>query len=137
MLRTTVGQKGGISNEPPEWAVENLKRLCEKVLEPLRTYVGGPVRVTSGYRSHAINALVSRNPNSQHTKGEAADIVVPGMPPAEVVDAIIQAVPEFDQLINEWDEWVHVSYREGSNRREVLKATGDRKKPVYVHIGVK
>jgi arsenate reductase-like glutaredoxin family protein len=77
--------------------------------------------ITSGYRSQQINFLAGGALNSQHKEGKAADFIIKGMTPKEIVEIIKNSDIEFDQLINEYDKWVHISFNKGKNRKEVLK----------------
>ena len=89
--------------------INNLRNLCEKVLEPLRQHFGIPVVISSGYRCPALNKAVGGVPNSQHLTGEAADIVLPKL--ADAFYWLIDNVP-FDQLGFESrgsTKWIHVS----------------------------
>ena len=113
----------GLDNTPNEAAIENLKRLCALILEPVRDIVHKPVQVTSGYRSQKVNNAVGSHPHSQHTLGCAADIKVQGVTPDVLIKAIIGAGLPYDQVIREFDSWVHVSVpnTEGAKpRREAL-----------------
>lgn len=98
----------GIDNTPPAYAVENLKRLCG-VLEDVRHAVGKPIRVSSGYRCRKVNNAVGSKDTSQHLLGCAADIKIEGVKPDELMKAIIGAGIKFDQIIREFDSWVHIS----------------------------
>jgi hypothetical protein len=98
----------GLSNEPTDEALENLKRLAE-FLEDVRALVGKPIRINSAYRSPEVNAAVGGSKNSQHCFGCAADIRVPGMTPDEVVRLITDSDLDYDQCIREFDSWTHVS----------------------------
>lgn len=99
----------GLSNVAPPWAVPELQRLAQTVLQPLRDHLGRPVVVSSGWRSPAVNAAVGGAVNSDHMQGRAADITVPGMTPLEVAQAIRGLNLPFSQLIHEFRAWVHVS----------------------------
>jgi zinc D-Ala-D-Ala carboxypeptidase len=109
-----------IDNSVPSNLIPNIKDLAVNVLQPLRDRLQHPIRITSGYRCPKLNRLVNGSLNSQHMTGQAADIKINGMSPAEVVAFIIAENIEFDQLINEFDQWTHVSFRKGNNRRQVL-----------------
>lgn len=126
LAELTVSQeaaRSGLKNEPNDTQVEALRLLCAMVLEPLRARVKRPVIVTSGYRSKSINARIGGAAGSQHTRGEAADIIVPGMDSGAVVDIIRAMRLPFDQIIDEFGSWVHVSHSlAGGNRGEVLMA---------------
>jgi zinc D-Ala-D-Ala carboxypeptidase len=123
MTRSQTAARKGISNKPNDQAVENLKELCVSVLEPLREMTGSPIGVTSGYRSPKLNAAIGGSPTSQHKVGEAADIHSTTLSQPELFKLIRNSTLPFDQLIDEFGSWVHISYRKpGLNRREVLKA---------------
>ena len=126
MYRSETARRCGIDNKPQtEEVVENLRALCLEVLQPLRDHLGKPVVVSSGYRCKDLNKKVGGVENSQHLKGEAADIKVSGK--EELIDVMryIMDQTDFDQLIREKSgstEWVHVSHkRNGNNRRMVLR----------------
>lgn len=119
----TVSQeaaRNGISNAPNEDVIENLRKLCAKVLEPLRVALGSPVVVTSGYRSPEINKMIGGNPTSQHMTGQAADIIVPGLTSHELFHKINELELPFDQLIEEFGRWVHVSYSDNPRGQKLL-----------------
>lgn len=100
--------------------VENLRLLCENVLQPLRDYLGGIVRITSGYRSQELNDLLNGSETSDHVWGKAADIVCGDMEKA----FLFLKTLEFDQLIFETRtmvEWIHISYRKNANRKQVFE----------------
>ena len=118
----------GIENIPNEEHIENLKILCEKILQPLRDYYGMPVSISSGYRSIALCEAVGSSAKSQHTKGQAADFEIFGVANKDVADFIVQNF-DYDQCILEfWKEnepnsgWVHCSYSVNGNRKQYLKA---------------
>lgn len=94
-------------NTPNQLQINNLQRLAE-FLETVRTLLGKPILIDSGFRSPEVNHAVGSTSNSQHMKGCAADIRVPGMTPAEVVKAIYDADLPYDQLILELG-WTHIS----------------------------
>ena len=112
----------GIDNRAAREAVECLTALCVQVLQPVRDHFG-PVHVSSGYRSRALNARIGGSQRSQHMRGEAADIVIAGVTPIEVCRWIEGAAIDFDQLIHEGD-WTHVSCS-SEHRRQVLTAHFD------------
>jgi hypothetical protein len=96
-------------NTPPSDVIENLKRLA-MILEQVRSlFNGSPVMVNSAYRSLEVNRAVGSSDGSQHRFGCAADIRIPGQTPDIVVQTIIKANIPFDQLIREFDAWVHIS----------------------------
>lgn len=114
MMHSETGARNGLDNTPSDEQIENLKRVCA-VLEQIRALVGKPITVTSGYRSEAINSLLGSKNTSQHRLGCAADIKVAGMPVKQLFDAIIQSDIEYDQIIWEFDSWVHISVPNTAN----------------------
>ena len=116
----------GIDNTPGTIARQNLETLCGEVLEPVRKYFGKPVRVTSGYRSLALNDAVGSKPTSDHVQGCAADIEITSVPNIEVATWIRdnldyhQVILEFFRYDDANAGWVHVSYRKNGNRNQVL-----------------
>jgi putative chitinase len=96
-------------NMPDADELANLYRLAD-FLEQVKTVLGGKVIiVNSAFRSAEVNRAVGSSDKSQHRRGCAADIRVPGMTPDEVVTAIIESGLPFDQVIREFDRWTHVS----------------------------
>lgn len=116
----------GIKNEPGTQEIVNLTALCTKVLQPLRDWWGKEVKIGSGYRCPKLNAAVGGVTNSQHMKGQAADLCIDGdNAKGRAWFEWIRTYLEFDQLIFEHNSkgnyWVHVSYRnEGNNRKMVI-----------------
>lgn len=98
----------GIENKPPAEVYTNLVRLANK-LEEVRKVIGKPIIVNSGYRSKLVNEAVGSTERSHHRLGCAADIRVTGMTPDEICRAIIASDIQYDQLIREYDSWVHIS----------------------------
>ena len=112
----------GIDNFPTAEAISNLIKLVDNVLDPLREKYGKPIRVSSGYRSAILNRSVNGATSSQHRLGEAADITTGSKDENRRLFEIIKNELLFDQLIDEKNfSWVHVSFREGRNRKQVLK----------------
>ena len=118
----------GISNKPNMQQMINLVYLAAYVLEPLRVAMGESIKISSGFRSEALNKAVGGAFNSQHKKGQAADLCIDGNleKGKRWFNYIRQHLP-FDQLIWEHDKsgtyWVHVSYvfpDFGKNRRQVI-----------------
>ncbi len=100
--------------------IDNLKSLCNDLLEPLRAMYGKPLRVSSGYRCKALNRAVGGSRTSQHCKGEAVDIDLFSKRENKKIFDLIKENFAFDQLILEHNgAWVHVSYRK-DGRRQVL-----------------
>ncbi|WP_236235571.1 D-Ala-D-Ala carboxypeptidase family metallohydrolase [Pseudomonas faucium] len=126
MIVSQLAAREGLDNTPPPEARANLQLLCS-ALEQVRALFGVPIVVSSGYRSAAVNRRVGGSATSQHLLGLAADFTVLGMPPREVVRGISESDLAFDQLILEFDRWVHLSVAQTAPRRQVLtirKGTG-------------
>ena len=79
------------------------------------------MKITSGFRNSEVNRLVGGARNSQHLTGQAADFVIAGMSPAAVIEIVKKSGIEFDQVINEYNKWTHISFNKGKNRKQVLK----------------
>ena len=96
-------------NTPNEAEMANLVRLAA-FLEQVKEVLGGkPIMINSAFRSEEVNKAVGSTDKSQHRRGCAADIRVPGMTPDEVVQAIINSGLPYDQCIREFDRWTHLS----------------------------
>jgi len=137
LIKSQEAIRLGIENIPNKEHIENLKILCEKILQPLRDYYGLPVSISSGYRSVALCEAIGSSAKSQHTKGQAADFEIFGVANKDVADFIIQNL-DYDQCILEfWNEnepnsgWVHCSYSINGNRKQYLKAQKVNGKIVY------
>ena len=128
MCRSNTASVRGLPNVPNAEQVKNLQQLCENVLQPLRDHLGKPVVINSGFRSQAVNMAVGGAKNSQHTKGEAADIKCKDYPYAKEIYTWIMDNLKFDQVILERKGkavWVHVSFRtNGKNRQQALQIKG-------------
>ncbi len=126
MTTSGAASRLGLSNQPPSEAQQAMAALVSNLLDPLRTALGRPVMVTSGYRSPEVNRAVDGSHSSQHMSGEAADIKVAGLPSDTLVTAILRLGVPFDQLIwyaPERGGHVHVSFTtKRANRRQVLHA---------------
>lgn len=112
MTFSEIALRNGLSNAPDEATINNLKRLAE-LLEKVRALLNRPIRINSAYRSLNVNKLVGGQSNSQHCLGCAADIKVGDMTPDQVVKAIIHSDIQYDQIIREFDSWVHISIPNG------------------------
>ncbi|MBF0283605.1 MAG: peptidase M15A [Magnetococcales bacterium] len=119
-----------------EWG--NLQRLCEDVLEPLRTATGGPIRILSGYRPPELNRLVGGSPTSAHLKACAADLQVGDHAPYDLALWLSRSGLPFDQVILEFNRWVHVAVAEPNlrPRRQVRTAWRNRLGQVCYTPGV-
>jgi|LakMenE01Jun11ns_1017448.scaffolds.fasta_scaffold9956670_8 putative chitinase len=128
-----------IDNTPNAQHAQNLKNVCEKILEPVRNHFGKPVRINSGYRGSALNAAVGGSGKSQHCNGEAVDFEIDGLPNPDLAKWVAENC-EFDQIILEFYDpkegpnsgWVHASYTStGTNRKQKLTAVTVNGKTVY------
>jgi hypothetical protein len=126
-----------IDNTPNATQKENLRVLCEKVLQPLRDAVG-PVVVTSGFRSKTVNEWVNGAHRSDHLHGFAADLQSPDGNHRKLYDWL-KANAMFSQLIYEFGTdaqpaWVHVSYNPKDLKREILRARNVGKRVTYSRL---
>ena len=128
LLKSQTALRKGIDNKPADPSIiTNLQVLCEKVLQPVRDHYARPVVINSGYRCPKLNKAIGSSSKSQHTKGMAADIEIPGVSNKELAEYIEDNLP-FDQLILEFyngvdpnSGWVHVSYvSDSDNRKQTL-----------------
>lgn len=121
LTHSATAKSKGIDNTPTPAEIARLRDLVENTLDPLREALGKPVVVSNGFRNATVNKLVGGVPTSQHQKGEAADFTVPGMTPAAVIRVLIKMGIPFDQVIDEYGSWVHLSYRKERLRHEALE----------------
>jgi len=138
MTKSETALRHGIDNTPGEAEIAALKLLAEKVLQPVRDHFGKGVKVNSAYRSPAANQKVGGSPTSDHCRGQASDIEIPGVPNAELAQWIRDNL-DFRQVILEFytpgipdSGWVHVSYVAEDNKKQVLTATKRDGKTVYL-----
>ena len=137
-IKSDTATRKRISNIPSPQHAANLKKVCEKILEPVRNHFGKPVRINSGYRGPALNAAVGGSGKSQHCNGEAVDFEIDGLPNPQLAQWVANHC-EFDQIILEFYDpkegpnsgWVHASYAEGKNRKQILTAVTVGGKTVY------
>lgn len=137
MTKSQTALRRGIDNEPGDEEQANLQQLCEHVLQKVRDHFGKPVTVNSGYRSPELNKTIGGSTTSDHCKGMAADIEIPGVSNYELADWIKENC-EFRQLILEFytpgvpdSGWVHVSYNYEDNEKKVMTALKEDGKTVY------
>lgn len=102
-------------------SLDNMLELIFHCLQPVRDLIKKPMIITSGYRNPIVNRMVGGVNSSQHTKGQAADFIIKDMTPAQIIEIIKKSGIKFDQLINEYNRWVHISFNKGNNRGMVLK----------------
>ena len=108
LTHSEVAERKNLDNTPNASEVANLTRLAA-LLEQVRTLLGKPIMINSGFRSKPVNDSVGSRDSSQHRIGAAADIRVPGMTPKQVVEACIEANIGYDQIIEEFGSWTHIS----------------------------
>jgi len=140
-VKSITALRLGIDNTPDGDSLNNMKILAEKIFEPLRKWVGGPIKINSFYRSTALNEAIGGSGRSQHCQGRAVDLddVYGHKTNKEMFDWIKENL-SFDQMIWEFGtsdnpDWVHVSYvNEEKNRNRILKAVRDKGKTKYIDI---
>ena len=144
--KSITAMRLGLANTPDGNILSNMKAVAENIFEPLRKWVGGPIKINSFYRSEALNKAIggaSKNgkQTSQHCFGYAMDIddIYGHKTNSEMFNYIKENL-NFDQMIWEFGDstnpdWVHVSYVSDSvNRNRILKAVRDKGKTKYIDI---
>jgi zinc D-Ala-D-Ala carboxypeptidase len=114
LTTSEIAERKGLDNTPNATEVANLVRVAE-LLEQVRALLGKPILVNSAFRSKPVNDAVGSRDTSQHRLGCAADIRVPGLTPKQVVQACIDANVSFDQIIEEFGSWTHISVPNTAN----------------------
>ena len=140
LTKSQTAERKGIDNTPSPEHQENLKLLCESVLQPIRDHFGKVVTISSGYRSPELCTAIGSKITSQHAKGQAADFEIYGLSNQELANYIKENL-DYDQLILEyWKEsdpnsgWIHCSYKGNTNRKQYLKAYKENGKTKYEQI---
>ena len=128
LTKSQTAERKGIDNTPSAEHQENLKSLCEMILQPIRDHFGQVVSISSGYRSPELCVAIGSSTQSQHAKGQASDFEIFGVSNKELADWINENLT-YDQLILEyWNEsdpnsgWVHCSFTLNGNRKQYLRA---------------
>ncbi len=121
LCKSDIAKQKNIKNIPNLEELDNMLCLIVLCLQPIREYLKKPMIISSGYRTAALNKIVKGVTKSQHIKGQAVDFIVPGLSINNVINKIKQSGIEFDQLINEYDKWIHISYNKNKNRKQILK----------------
>ena len=136
--RSNTAIRRGIENIPDVEELENMKLIAEKVFEPLRKWVGGPIKINSFYRSPELNVAIGGSKKSQHCHGQAIDIDdTYGHRSNAAMFKHIRYNMDYDQIIWEFGDeknpaWVHVSYvSEEKNRHRCLQAYKENGKTKY------
>ncbi len=122
LIYSYTAQVNKIDNRPSVQVIENLKALCENILQPLRDHFACPIIITSGFRSPKLNKKIGGVANSQHIEGKAADFIIPAVD-LKTVFKWIKNNLVYDQLLYEYnskDVWIHVSYDRSHNRKQAI-----------------
>ena len=135
---SNTATRRGINNDPNDEQLNNMELIAEKVFEPLREWVNGPIKINSFFRSPELNTAIGGSATSQHCKGQAMDIddTFGKATNAEMYHLIKENL-DFDQMIWEFGDddnpnWVHISYvSEDKNRNRCLLAYKENKKTKY------
>ena len=117
----------GFENKPNPEQIEELRKLCVNLLQPLRDIYSEPMIISSGYRSPIVNKAVGGVANSQHMKGQASDVTVKD--PRKLLATLLSSGLDFDQAILYQDgrnNFLHLSYNSGKNRKQVLYSKGTK-----------
>ena len=137
MTKSETALRHGMDNSPNQEQISNLQALAVNVLQPIRDHYKRGVKVNSGFRHPDVNARVGGSRTSDHTRGMAADIEIPGVANAELASWIQQNL-DYTQLILEFytpgvpdSGWVHVSYDPANLKKQVLTAMREGGKTVY------
>lgn len=138
MTKSETALRLGMDNTPDEAAIAAMKLLAEKVLQPVRDHHKKGVKVNSGFRHPDVNKAVGGSATSHHCRGMAADIEIPGVANADLAQWIVDNL-DFTQVILEFytpgvpdSGWVHVSYVAEDLKKQVLTATKQNGKTVYL-----
>ena len=138
MIRSDTALRLDLPNTPSQEQITNMQELAFNVLQKVRDHFAKGVKVNSGFRHPDVNAKVGGSKTSDHCKGMAADIEIPGVANAELAQWIVDNL-NFRQVILEFytpgipdSGWVHVSYNPSDNKKQVLTATKKDGKTVYL-----
>ena len=138
LVKSDTALRHDMDNTPGEKEIENLKTLAEKVLQPIRDHYQKGVKCNSGYRAPEVNQKVGGSRTSDHCKGQAVDIEIPGVPNADLAQWITENL-DFTQVILEFytqgvpdSGWVHVSYDPQNLKKQSLTAVKKDGKTVYL-----
>jgi len=139
LTKSDTATRLGIDNTPDDEAIDNLKTLCDKVLQPVRDHFGKTVTVNSGFRSSETNQATGGSKSSDHVKGQAADIEIAGVANADLAQWIMDNL-DYTQLILEFytqgipdSGWVHVSYDPNNLKKQELTAVKVAGKTQYLN----
>lgn len=137
MTKSDTALRLDMDNTPADEEIANMTALAENVLQKVRDHFGKGVKVNSGFRHPDVNGAVGGSKTSDHCKGMAADIEIPGVANADLAEWIVENC-DFRQVILEFytpgipdSGWVHVSYNPDDNKKQVLTAMKENGKTVY------
>lgn len=130
--RSNIASRLRIDNRVPDELMANIQLTANK-LELVRKVLGFPIMITSGYRCPLLNARVGGVSTSAHTKGLAVDFLCAYGTPKEICQRLIDTGVQFDKLIQEHNQWVHIGFSPNYNRQIVLTAIKNSGKTVYVN----
>ena len=120
MIASDYAKRHKIDNTPDAKILAKLT-ITAKKLDAVRELLNTPIIVTSGYRCLKVNRGIGSSDTSQHPKAEAVDFKTQKYTPREAYDIIRLSHVEYDQLILEYDDWVHISFRDGKNRKQAFE----------------
>lgn len=140
VTKSNTATRLGINNTPNEAQLKNIRTLSENVFEPLREWVGGAIKINSGFRSYELNKAIGGSQTSQHSANNGAAFDIDdtfGHKTNKEMFEFIKNNLDFDQMIWEFGtdenpDWVHVSYvGPGANRKQVLRAKKNSSNRTY------
>lgn len=135
---SNTAQQLGLQNKPKADHIKNMETLGEKLFEPLREWVDGPIKVNSFFRSEELNSRIGGALSSAHLSGQAIDITTMGKKTNLEMFDYIRKNLDFDQLISEYPvngepKWIHISYKnKKDNRKQVLEIKKKGKYVIYI-----
>ena len=129
--RSTTAARLNIDNHVPDELMANIQLTANK-LELVRKALAHPIIITSGYRCPALNTQVGGSPTSAHTKGLAVDFHCAYGNPKQICQRLIMAGVEFDKIIQEYNQWVHIEFSHINQRRRVITAVKQNGKTIYL-----
>lgn len=120
MIFSDTAARHGINNSAPPEVLANLKRTANGLERVRQLLNNNAIRISSGYRCKALNEAVRGQPNSQHMTGQAVDFTSPYGNPVQLVQLIKKSGMEYDQLICEFNSWVHISFTDDPRRQTLV-----------------
>ena len=137
-VRSNTATRLNIDNIPDSYQLSNMGILTDNIFEPLRKWVGGPIKINSFFRCENLNKAIGGSSRSQHCQGRAIDLddTFGHKTNAEMFQYVKENL-NYDQIIWEFGDdtnpdWVHVSYvSDNENRGRALRAVKENGKTVY------